>query len=147
MGHGFSGAHRRTPHAFRTLSRTFIVGCIFLTKNIGFFTRGGIYPILVCPAHVFFMLCNHETHFGHCPSTELTTHSSRMMNDYNHAHTPDSMRCPCAYAMKNSNACISCYMYNEQYYMEQFISRTSCQVLWIIISKTYNLHPFMLIYI
>ena len=69
-----------------------------------------------------------------------------MMNDYNHAHTPDSMRCPCTYAMQNANSCISCYMYNE-HYMEQFINRTSCQVPWIIISKTYNLHPFMLIYI
>ena len=27
-----------------TLSRTFIVGYICLTKNTGFFTRGGIYP-------------------------------------------------------------------------------------------------------
>ena len=33
------------------------------------------------------------------------------------------------------------------HYMEQFINRTLCQVTWIIISKTYNLHPFMLIYI
>ena len=111
-----------------------------------FFTRGGIYPFFLCPTHVFFMLCNHETHFGRCPITELTTHSPRMINDYNHAHTPDSMRCPHAYAMQIANACISYYMYNE-HYMKQFINRTSCQVPWIIISKTYNLHPFMLIYI
>ena len=112
----------------------------------GFFTQGGIYPLLLCPTHVFFMLCNHETHFGRCPITELTTHSPRMMNDHNHAHTPNTMRCPRAYAMQNVNACISCYMYSE-HYMEQFINRTSCQVSWIIISKTYNLHQFMLIYI
>ena len=112
----------------------------------GFFTRWGIYPFLLCPTHVFFMLCNHETHFGHCLITELTTHSPRMINDHNHEHTPNIMRCPSAYAMKNVNACVSCYMYNE-HYMEQFINCTSCQVPWIIISKTYNLHPFMLIYI
>ena len=112
----------------------------------GFFTRGGIYPFLLCLTHVFFMLCNHETHFGHYPITELTTHSLRMMNNYNHAYTPNTMQCPRAYAMQNANACISCYMYNE-HYMEQFINRTSCKVPWIIISKTYNLHTFMLIYI
>ena len=110
------------------------------------FTQGGIYPFLLCLTHVFFMLWNHETHFGRCPIIELTSHSPRMMNDYNHAHTHDSIQCPRAYAMQNVNACISCYMYNE-HYMEQFISRTSCQVPWIIISKIYNLHPFMLIYI
>ena len=32
-----------------TLSRTFIAGYICLTKNTGFFTRGGIYPSLLCP--------------------------------------------------------------------------------------------------
>ena len=57
----------------------------------GFFTRGGIYSFLLCPTHVFFMLCNHETYFRRCPITELTTNLPRMMNDYNYAHTPDSM--------------------------------------------------------
>ena len=118
----------------------------FCLNQSRFLTRGGIYPFLLCPTHVFFMLCNHKTHFGRCPITELTTHSPRMMNDHNHTHTPNTMRCPRAYAMQNSNACISYYMYNE-HYMEQFINRTSCQVTRIIISKTYNLHPFMLIYI
>ena len=112
----------------------------------GFFTQGGIYPFLLCPTHVFFMLCNHETHFGRCPIIELTTNSPRMMNDHTHAHTPNTMRCPHAYAMQNANACISCYMYNE-HYMKQFINCTLCQVSWIIISKTYNLHRFILIYI
>ena len=116
------------------------------SEPVRVFHRGGIYPFLLCPTHVFFMLCNHETHFGRCSITELTTHSPRMMNDHNHAHTPNTMRCPCAYAMQNANACISFYMYNE-HYMEQFINRTSCQVPWIIISKTYYLHPFKLIYI
>ena len=77
-----------------------------------FFTRGGIYPFLLCLTHVFLMLCNHETHFGRCLITELTTHSPKMMNDHNHAHAPNTMRCPRAYAMQNDNACISYYMYN-----------------------------------
>ena len=116
------------PQDVVRLSNTFLYFHRRLRLNQSrFFTQGGIHPFLTCPTHVFFMLCNHETHFGHCPITELTTHSPRMMNDHNHAHTPNTMRCPCAYAMQNANACISCYMYNE-YYMKQFITRTLCQV-------------------
>ena len=37
------------------LSRTFIARYIYLTKNTGFFTRGGIYPFLLYPTHVFFI--------------------------------------------------------------------------------------------
>ena len=143
MGHGFSGSHRRTPRASPTL---FGLSLSVASEPVRVFHPREYLSFLLCPTLVFFMLCNHETHFGRCLITELTTHSPRMMNDYNHAHTLDSMRYPCAYAMQNANACISCYMFNE-HYMEQFINRTSCQVPWIIISKTYNLHQFMLIYI
>ena len=38
-----------------TLLRTFIFRYICLTKNTGFFTRGGIYPYLLYPTHVFFI--------------------------------------------------------------------------------------------
>ena len=38
-----------------TLSQTFIARYICLTKNTRFFTRGGIYPYLLYPTHVFFM--------------------------------------------------------------------------------------------
>ena len=39
-----------------TFSRTFIAGYICLTKNTGFFfTRGGIYPFLLYPTHIFFI--------------------------------------------------------------------------------------------
>ena len=38
-----------------TLLRTFIAGYIYLTKNTGFFTRGGIYPFFLYPTHVFFI--------------------------------------------------------------------------------------------
>ena len=38
-----------------TLSQTFIIGYICLTKNTEFFTRRGIYPSLLYPTHVFFI--------------------------------------------------------------------------------------------
>ena len=153
VGHGFQGLHRGMPRAFSTFLIGFLPPMIMSNLNIRSFTLGGggggggeIYLNLLYPTHVFFMLCNHETHFGCCHITELTTHSLRMMNDHNHAHIPNSMGCPRAYVMQNVNACISCYMYNE-HYMKQFINRTLYQVPWIIIFNTYNLHPFMLIYI
>ena len=40
---------------FPTLSRTFITRYICLTKNTGFFTRGGIYPSLLYPTQLFFI--------------------------------------------------------------------------------------------
>ena len=151
VGHGFQGLHRGMPRAFSTFLIGFLPPMIMSNLNIRSFTLGGggggeIYLNLLYPTHVFFMLCNHETHFGCCHITELTTHSLRMMNDHNHAHIPNSMGCLRAYVMQNVNACISCYMYNE-HYMKQFINRTLYQVPWIIIFNTYNLHPFMLIYI
>ena len=115
VSHGISCSHRKTQRAFSTLSQTFITGCICLTKNTGFFTREGIYPFLLCLTHVFFMLCNHETHFGHCSITELTTHSPRMMNDHNHAHKPNTCGVPLHMQCKNVNARTSCYMYKEHY--------------------------------
>ena len=48
---GLTAGFARLP----TLSRTFILGYIYLTKNTGFFTRGGIYPSLLYPTHVFFI--------------------------------------------------------------------------------------------
>ena len=48
---GLTAGFARLP----TLSQTFIVGYICLTKNIGFFTRGGIYPFLLYPTHTFFI--------------------------------------------------------------------------------------------
>ena len=48
---GLTAGFARIP----TLSRTFIAGYICLTKNTEFFTRGGIYPFLLYPTHVFFI--------------------------------------------------------------------------------------------
>ena len=94
--------YRVFMHLWATDFRVFTVGrrTPSLTATTGSFTRGGIYLFLLCPTHVFSMLRNHETHFGRCPITELTTHLLKMMNDHNHAHTPNTMRCPHAYAMQ-----------------------------------------------
>ena len=49
--------------------------------------------------YLFYVL-NRETFIGRRPKYELTTHSSTMMmDDPTHAHTPNIMQCPCAYAM------------------------------------------------
>ena len=48
---GLTAGFARLP----TLSQTLIAGYICLTKNTGFFTRGGIYPFLLYPTHDFFI--------------------------------------------------------------------------------------------
>ena len=37
--------------------------------------------------------------FGHCPISEFTSHSLRMVNNQHHAHTSDLTRCYCPYEM------------------------------------------------
>ena len=68
-----------------------------------FHLRGLTVPFLLCPTHLIyisFYVLNRETFIGRRPKYELTTHSSTMMmDDPTHAHTPNIMRCPCAYAM------------------------------------------------
>ena len=65
--------------------------------------RGLTVPFLLCPTlliYIYFYVLNCETFIGRHPKYELTTHSSTMMmDDPIHAHTPNIMRCPCAYAM------------------------------------------------
>ena len=46
VGSEFSGSHRRLA-SLHTLSRVFTVGHIFITKNNGAFTQGGVYPYLL----------------------------------------------------------------------------------------------------
>ena len=48
---GLTAGFTRLPK----LLRIFIAGYICLTKNTRFFTRGGIYPFLLYPTHVFFI--------------------------------------------------------------------------------------------
>ena len=68
-----------------------------------FHLRGLTVPFLLRPTHLIyisFYVLNRETFIGHRPKYELTTHSSTMMmSDHTHAHTPNIMRCPYAYAM------------------------------------------------
>ena len=68
-----------------------------------FHLRGLTVPLLLCLKHIiyiYFYALKHETFVGCCPKYKLTTHSSTMiMDDPTHAHTPNIMRCPYAYAM------------------------------------------------
>ena len=65
--------------------------------------RGLTAPFLLRPHTLsisHFLCLNCETLIGCRPKYELTTHSSTlMMDDNTHAHSPNIMRCPCAYAM------------------------------------------------
>ena len=75
-------ASQRLP----TLLRTFIAGYICLTKNkIWVFHPGGICPILLHPnIRDLLLLLFYPTvslDFGHCPISELTKHSPRMVNN------------------------------------------------------------------
>ena len=61
-------------------------------------------PFLLHPTHInyisLFLCLNRETLIRRRPKYELTTHSSTLMIDnHTHAHTPNIIRCPCAYAM------------------------------------------------
>ena len=93
-----------------TLSLTFIARYICLTKNTKFFTRGGIYPSLLYPRHIFFIsffLCNRDTHFGHCPILPSPPSNTKHSVDLYHAVTPmscdvlciNTMQCHCMYLM------------------------------------------------
>ena len=68
-----------------------------------FHLRGLTVPFLLRPTHLIyisFYALNRELFIGHRSKYELTTHSSTMMmGDHTHAHTPNIMRCPYAYAM------------------------------------------------
>ena len=68
-----------------------------------FHLKGLTVPFLLRPTHLIyisFYALNRESFIGRRPKYELTTHlSTMMMGDHTHAHTPNIMRCPCAYAM------------------------------------------------
>ena len=87
-----------------TFSQTFIASYICLTKNTGFFTRGGIYPYLLYLTRVFFhflfLLCHHETHFGRCPILLSPPSNTKHSVDLYHALTPMSCDVPCINAMQ-----------------------------------------------
>ena len=94
----------RTASFLHPCYRTFRITPRSLTPMFqAFHLRGLTVPFLLCPTHIIyisFYVLNGETFIGRCPKYELTTHSSiMMMSDHTHSHTPNIMRCPCAYAM------------------------------------------------
>ena len=115
-----------------TLLQTFIVGYICLTKNTGFFTRGGIYPYLLYLTHIFFISfflyaivrlildvvpfyqAHHRTpntvSIYHVITTYHRTPNTASISTM-HSHPCHAMSH--AYIECNAIACISCYMHNE----------------------------------
>ena len=111
-----------------------------------FHSRGDL-SLLADTWHIFSVSCNHATLLDAVLFTEPTKSNTKHSVDLPTMHShPTQCDAPVHIQCKMPLHVISCYMYNE-HYMEQFINRTLCQVPWIIISKTYNLYPFMLIYI
>ena len=144
VGSEFLVSHRglRKPRHFYGLSPLGTMS----DHNWKFFHPKGIYPFLLIP-DTFSVSCNRATLLDFVPFTEPTQSTPNAVSIYQPCTHTHEMRCfPCTCNTKMSLPVISCYMYNE-HYMKQFITHTLCQVPWIIISKTYNLHSFMLIYI
>ena len=98
-----------------TLSRVFIVGHICITKNIGAFTRGGIYPYLT--QHIFSFYCIQPCDLvGRCPNVPSPPNQTpnAVLIITMHSH-PCHVLFPCITA-KQCNAplhVISCRMHNE----------------------------------
>ena len=120
-----------------TLSQTFITGSICLTKNKiwVFHHRGQSVPTystqntLDLLSLLFYTTVSLD--FGHCPISELTTHSLRMVN--NSTMHPHPTRCDRAYEMQ------SCYF---MLCHATCTIRATCNIykFWIIIFPIYNLH-------
>ena len=112
-----------------------------------FHPRGDLSLIANNTRHIFSVSCNRATLLDVVPFTEPTKSNTKHSVDLPTMHShPWNAMFPVYMQCKMSLHVISCCMYNE-HYIEQFITRTLCQVPWIIISKAYNLHQFMLIYI
>ena len=87
-------------------NRTFrITPQVSYTHVLGFSPEEVNGPLFAPPnTHYLYLFIliffNRETSIGRRPKNELTTYSSTMMmGDHTHAHTPNIMRCPYAYAM------------------------------------------------
>ena len=107
----------------------------------------GELSLLADTRHIFSVSCNRVTLLGVVPFIEPTQSNTKRSVDLPTMHShPTQCDAPVHIQLKMPLHVISCYMYNE-HYMKQFITRTLYQVPWIIISKAYNLYPFMLIYI
>ena len=101
-----------------TLSRTFIIGYICLTKNTGFFTRKGYLSLLAIPNtrifHFLFLLCDRETHFWKfIPFTEPTQSNTKHSVDLPTMHShPFNVMSPCI-----CNARCHCMLYHVTWIM------------------------------
>ena len=143
MGNEFPGSHHRVHTPFDTFANFHRRIHMFDQEYRVFHPRGYLSLFAIPNSHIFhflFLLCDRETHFGHCPillspplntkhsvdlpCTHDITLNTKQSVDLYHALTPMSCDVPCINAMH----VISYYMYNE-HYMEQFITRTLCQVL------------------
>ena len=117
-----------------------------LTIIGGFFTRGGIYPFLLIPNtyflfHATVRLCWTLSHLLSPPNQ--TPNAVSIYQQCTHTHEMRCFPCICNAKCHYMLSHVTCIIH----YMEQFINSTLCQVPWIIISKTYNLPQFLLIYI
>ena len=144
MGNGFLVSHRGLlkPRHFYGLSPLGLC----LTIIGGFFTRGGIYPFLLIPDtyfpfHATVRLCWTLSHLLSPPNK--TPNALSIYQPCTHSHEMRCFSCICNAKCYCMLAHVTCIIH----YMKQFRNRTLRQVPCIIISKTYNLHQFLLIYI
>ena len=145
VGSGFLVSHRR----LRKLRHFYDLSPIgtMSDHNWQVFHPRGDLSLLIDTWHIFSVSCNRATLLNVVPFTESTQSNINAVSIYQPCTHTHEMRCfPCICNVMHHCMSIPCHMYNE-HYMKQFITRTLCQVPWIIISKVYNLHPFMLIYI
>ena len=143
VGHGFSGLHRRTPHAFPPFLRGFHHRLSCLTsipglsplreKGGGGGGGGGGYLFqFAMPNTYIFHFQNRATHFGHCPMLpspasntkhnvdQPCTHNipsnTKHSVDLYHALTPMSCDVLVHNAMQSCHCSfIPCYIYDECY--------------------------------
>ena len=150
MGSEFSGSHRR----LRTPSDTFtnFHRCIHMSNQeyLVFHSREYLSPLTIPNTRIFhflFLLCNHETCFGHCPilpsppsntkhSVDLPcTHDIPSNTKHNvdlyHALTLILCNVPCINAMQFH--CMYLMLHAQGMSCATIQDHTSCQVSWIII--------------
>ena len=146
MGSGFLVSHRRIhrPRHFYGLSPLGTMS----DHNWRVFHPTGDLSLLADNCHIFSLSFQSTAQvcwtLSYLPSS--TNQTSNTVSIYQPCtHTQPNAMPPCIYNAKFHYilAHVTCIIH----YIEQFINRNLCQVPWIIISKAYNLHPFMLIYV
>ena len=106
---------------------------------------GGIYPFLLIPDTYFPFHVTMRLYWtlSHLPTTPTQTlNAVSIYQPCTHTHEIRCFPCICNAKYHCMLAHVACIIH----YMEQFINHILCQVPCIIISKAYNLHPFLLIY-